>query len=91
METCEVQANSAQFLRKYHRQFDAVTSKLRRDGEEAASTRKIGTGCTRKVSSPTRRLVIDIAVTPPESPISERKRHLRQREINKERRISLRS
>ena len=71
------------------RQFYAVTPKLRRDGEEAASTREIGTDCTRKVNSPTRRLVIDIAVTLPESPTSERKHHLSQREISKELRISL--
>ena len=71
------------------RQFYAVTSKLQQDGEEAASTRKSGTGRTRKINSPTRRLVVDMAVTPPGSPTSERKRHLSQREISKELQISL--
>lgn len=71
------------------RQFYAVTSRLQQDGEEAASTRKSGTGRTTKINSPTRRLVVDMAVTPPGSPTSERKRHLSQREISKELQISL--
>ena len=71
------------------RQFYTVTSKLQEDGEDAASTRKSGTGRARKFNSPTRRLVVDMAVTPPRSPRSERKRHLSQREISRKLRLSL--
>ena len=71
------------------RQFYTVTSKLQQDGEEAASTRKSGTGRTRKFNSPTRQMVVDMAVTPPGSPTSSRRYHLSQREISKELRMSL--
>ena len=65
-------------------QFTGVAAVLKREGSPAAKVRRGGSGTTKKIDSPTKRAVLDLAVTPPR----HQRRHSSQREICRELQLS---
>ena len=67
------------------RQFDRVVHKLKEEGSESAKKRKRGTGQSSSINEGTRQSVLQMAVTPDNSPT---KGHSSQRQIARDLRIS---